>query len=442
MSMNEERLINPEEKLEEALALLAAGLPADEVPAQAGHDAAWLRPMLETALEMESLQADIPLPPPDASLQRLLDYGQELATNPSSPPASLADGRGPLATFFNLGRGLALSGTFSLVLLTALVLTFILGGLLGGGLVLAAENKLPGQLLYPVKRLGESVRLQLAPNQAEQTHLLEEFNRRRQQEVRGLLERGAKAEVSFDGIVEATDAGRVVVDSLTGEILPDAKIEGDLAVGARVHLEGVTRPPAGLIVTGLTVIAPAPVQPAPTAPPVATPTATPSPTQKPVIEATSDTIIMPPTPTATPTATPRPTNTSTPVPTPTVTPRPTDEPAEEPLPPEDNQNEAFEDEPDSLPADEDFGNDTDDTPAADENDNSSPEDEINDNEEGEEEFEDDSGNENSGDDDSGEDNSGSGNSGDDNGDDENSGSGHSDDGDSGGDDNDSDDDDD
>ncbi len=69
----------PEDALEDALQMLAAGVPLAEVLALANSDAEWLAPMLETATEVADLQQSIPVPPAEASLQRLLAHGEKLA---------------------------------------------------------------------------------------------------------------------------------------------------------------------------------------------------------------------------------------------------------------------------------------------------------------------------------------------------------------------------
>ncbi|HRV95884.1 MAG TPA: hypothetical protein P5526_27270, partial [Anaerolineae bacterium] len=101
--MNSEPTINQADKLDEALALLAAGLSLDEVLAEAGDDAAWLRPMLALATEVDALKVDIPIPSSQASLDRLLAHANSLATPASSPLPSQTSRSIPRPRF-NLGR--------------------------------------------------------------------------------------------------------------------------------------------------------------------------------------------------------------------------------------------------------------------------------------------------------------------------------------------------
>ncbi len=88
MIMKDTFMPNAEDKLEEALALLAAGIPLAEILADMSEDADWLRPLLEIATEVETLQSAITIPSPEASLQRMLAYGRELAA--AAPPVAPA----------------------------------------------------------------------------------------------------------------------------------------------------------------------------------------------------------------------------------------------------------------------------------------------------------------------------------------------------------------
>lgn len=326
--MNDELTFNLDDKLEDALAMLAAGLPLEEVLAGAGSDAAWLRPLLQTATDIQQLQADITLPPPDASLQRLLNHGQQLAAEP--PPAGW---RETLGNLFSGKYKLAFTGTAAVVMAAALLVVFLAGGLLGGGLVLAAENSLPGQPLYGVKRLGETLRLTLAQDSVRQAQLLDSFNQRRWEEAQLLLRQNSRAEITLTGVIESVTDKGVVVNNLLIQIGPDATTGGQLTVGAQIRVTGTTQPPDKLVAASVTVIQPAPPQPTPTPSPTATVTPpAPSATATSEGESKSDTIQLPPTdtptatatatqtpppPTATPTATPA--NTATPLPTPIPT---------------------------------------------------------------------------------------------------------------------------
>ena len=59
MTMNNQLFDNPDEKLEDALAMVVSGISIEEILAGAGNDVEWLRPLLELAAEVGDLQEAI-----------------------------------------------------------------------------------------------------------------------------------------------------------------------------------------------------------------------------------------------------------------------------------------------------------------------------------------------------------------------------------------------
>ena len=299
MLMSDELTAEMDNRLEQAAALLSAGLPLEEVLANIGSDAEWLRPLLEIATEIKELQPVTPMLPPEIRSQRFLAYGEKLAT--ASPPTN------PILAGWQLLRS-SLFGGWPQRLVAGLAAAGLVVILLGGLLNVAAQNSLPGQPLYPVKRTGETLRLSLTWTPEQRQQLLETFNQRRQLEIEQLLEQNEAALVAFEGNVETLTATSITIDSFIVRITPDAKISGDLAVKAYVRLEGMTHPTQGLLASAITVIRPAP----PTASPPLTATAMP----------TSAPASAESTPTATPTTVASPDFTPTLAETPTATPTP------------------------------------------------------------------------------------------------------------------------
>jgi hypothetical protein len=277
------------DKLEDALALLAAGVLLEEVLVQAGRDADWLRPVLALAGEVEALGQAIAVPPPQASLQRLLAHGNALRREERLAPRPAK----PRSNVFQPLRQRLFRGGLSAATLAALVaVACLLGGAAGGGLVLAAEDSLPGQALYPVKRLGETLRLTLAEDESDRQRLEDRLGTVRRQEVEALLERNWAAEVVLTGRVESFSSTTLVVDQLVGQLTPETNITGELGIGAQVRIEGYTNPAGQLIARTVTVLEPPPAPPPTPTPTPQPPTATPVPTFK----ATSDTLKIESTP--------------------------------------------------------------------------------------------------------------------------------------------------
>lgn len=393
MMMNDKDTAQVDDKLEDALALLAAGISVDDILAEAGPDAEWLRPLLAVAEDVGQLQAAVPIPSPEASLQRMLAYGREVAA--ATPPAAPAQ-QNWLTAF--------LSGGWLPRLAAGLASALLLVVLLGGMVTVLAQRSLPGQSLYGLKRAVENVRLSLTLDPQDRAQLLETYNQQRQTEARLLLQQNEVATVSFSGVAEAVSETELTLAGLTLQLTPQTQVKGTLAAGARVEVEAVTQPPDRLTALTVTVIEPAP--PTPTPLPSPTSTASPTPTPSPTATATatrslsseSDILILPTlTPTATPT--PAPTDTPTPLPPPTDTPAPPPAASpESPLPGGDNTNE------DGTAGPDDNGNDSGNENGTD--DNGGGGDNSNDDSGGD----DSGGNDNSGSDDSdsGDDNSGSG----------------------------------
>ncbi len=296
---------NRQDQFEESLALLAAGIPLETVLAEAGQDAAWLRPLLTIAGEVGRLQQAVPIPPPNASLQKMLTHGRQLAAASSSPASRPPAWQSNLLALFRGG-----------VRLTAGLATFLLVMvLLGGTLNLAAQRSLPGDTLYWLKQAGENLRLTLTQGPTQREELLETFNRRRLSEIEALLEQGEEARVTFEQTVESLTATTIEVDGVTIAITTETEIIGKLTVGARVQVEAVTRPPDELVGLTIRVLEPGPtaiptITPTPTLPPTPPPAATLprsqttdslpplEPTPTPARSQEIDTIELPPTPAA------------------------------------------------------------------------------------------------------------------------------------------------
>jgi uncharacterized membrane protein YgcG len=338
---------SPEDQLEDALAMLAAGMPVADILADAGDDADWLRPLLEVAAEVKELRPAISVPSPEASLQRMLAYSQKLAAD--SPPA-------PAQSNWSIFLGNLLSGGWLPRLAAGLVSALFIVVLLGSTLTVLAQRSLPGQPLYALKRAGETLRLSLTLDPAQRGQLLENFNQQRQTEAKLLLEQNQVAAVSFSGRVDSVTGSSLTVAGLVIQLTPQTKVSGILAAGARVDVEALTQPPDRLFALAVTVVEPAPPAPTPLPSPTSTSTSTPSPTvtatPTPTATATrslasdADTLQLPTfTPTATPTAAPTATPTLPPPPA-TATPLPpTAPPPASPLIPptvgsdDDNTNE-------------------------------------------------------------------------------------------------------
>jgi len=304
MTTNHNLTFDPEDKLEDALMMLAGGVPLDAILAEAGDEAEWLRPLLATAAEVGELQPAVPIPPPDASLQKLLAHGAKLAAD-SPPQPATSSPKGWLTGWLNLFNG-------RLRLASAAIAALLVVVLAGGALTVAAgQNSLPGESLYWLKQVGESVRLDLTRDPVQHQQLQETFNQRRLEEARLLLNQDKEVEVAFAGHIQALTVASFELDGLKAQITPETEIKGQLGEGAKVHVEAITRPPDTLLLLTVTVIEPVPV-PAASPTPIITPTEILPPTATPTGSVPA---LQPTTPKAETIATPEPES----IPAPTAT---------------------------------------------------------------------------------------------------------------------------
>lgn len=233
----------------------------------------------------------------------------------------------------------------------SLVLVLLVGVLSGGSMVSA--NSIPGDTFYGVKRASENVRVFLTVDVEERAALQQEFDERRVDEVKQVIEKGREVDVDFSGTVEAVLPDHIVINGLQVALSPQVS-KAKPVVGAELKIDGQTRSDGSIAAEAVSVVsAPEPTKELPT--PLPEPTATPQPEQRPT-EVPTATLAPPteeppkptetPEPTAEPTevytatpeptatgtapATPTPPPTNTAIPTATFTPLPTNTPAPPP----------------------------------------------------------------------------------------------------------------
>lgn len=172
--------MNLADVLEQCLQEIEAGATVEECLARYPEYAEELRPLLQTAVLLRQAPRATPAPAFRAATRERL----RRLTPPVAPGAS-RDGRvhfpAPIHWWQRLGETLsrrrwapALVGTLVAVLLLVVV---------GGSVVSAAGNSLPGQPLYRVKRATEHLALGLASSEARRVDLRLKFAARRLQEA-------------------------------------------------------------------------------------------------------------------------------------------------------------------------------------------------------------------------------------------------------------------
>lgn len=382
-----------EQKLIECLDALEHGRSVEQILARYPDDAAALRPMLETAVQLGQLKLAPSTAARNTSRKAFL---AQAAAQQAAP--------GPVLWVNQVWRWLQRGLVPAMGVAAALLVGFLL----------LTNAAIPGQPLYGAKLQLEDWRLSLARDPETVRALTEEWEARRLAEVKQLLAANLEADVIFGEDIAAMASDHWILNSgIRLNITDQTVIIGEPEVGIYLHIEG--RAANGAVTATLVhvdLVHSDLLQGTPTPTPVpATETPSPASADKgsaPAVAATPTPFVSP-----SPTATAAPVVTPTPSPTGTV-------PAAEPG--------AAAVQEDDGSSDHDYGDDHGGYDSSDDNSGSgSDEDDGDDGNSDSGSGEDDGGDDNSGsssgdEDDGDDDNSGSG-SGDDDGDEDNSGSG-------------------
>lgn len=298
----------PEAVLYECLDLMERGESIEQIIARYPEMAEGLRPFLETADQLAKVAPQPSLAAKQKSQKAFLAHAQSLNVTPVRP-----------SPWYRLRQILLPIASLALVLI-----------LFATTAVSVSVSAIPGDALYPVKRLVENVRLNQAADVETAVALMEQYREERIREVQALLRTGRSAEVVFEGEVTAMQPEQWRVAEIN--VLVDAQtiIMGTAQIGDTARVNGRTEN-GKLIANTIEIIthgSPPPeatntpeplpsatVAPAtdPTAEPEPTKTATTSPTRQP-------TATQQPTAVDTPSVTPAATATPSPMPTPTASP--------------------------------------------------------------------------------------------------------------------------
>ncbi|HXF68734.1 MAG TPA: DUF5666 domain-containing protein [Thermoflexus sp.] len=300
-----------EDALEEALQLIQAGVPFEEVMTRYPE----LAPAIRAARILERTR------PPAPSMRAELASRTAFLQRAETLRASRRQWAGILfgwARFAPVGAAIA-----GLVLIV-------------GILHILAQGSLPGDPLYGLKRMEEQVWLALTLDPVERRLVEETLAARRWEEYRTLAQRRGSGTVTWEGRIEAIEETTWRIGGVAVEVFPGTEILGPVALDQQVKVTAFLGPEGQLIAARIQVISEIPTPPMPLTPtleptPVETPIASPTRVLRPT-PTPSPTILLIPTATPPPVATPVPPATATPVPTlektrePTWTPLPTQTP--------------------------------------------------------------------------------------------------------------------
>jgi hypothetical protein len=275
--------------------------------------AARLEPLLRLALEIRSLGQE-PAPTPlnlQAGRQRVLREAARLRIDQQQKA-----GTRQMPWWLNL-QALLRKSAAAVALASVLLVT-----ILGAGTVAISANSLPGDALYPVKRISEEVQLFLTIDEERKAQLVERLDARRRQEALAISSSQRVAELSFRGQVESVEDGRWSIGGVPVSVSDETLVGAGVQVGTFVRVQVRSLSDGTLLALSISVeplAKPLQLTASPTPEETAAPTqlATPSPTA--TTSPTTRAPIQPASATATPSRTPTVTVTGTPSPTPTVT---------------------------------------------------------------------------------------------------------------------------
>lgn len=199
--------------LDDCLLEIAAGrLSVEDCLRLYPQEAAQLEPLLSVAARVHSVPK-----PPALSAEKRRAIEQQLLSRAVQSKTRMASGR----TVAAARRSLRLRFSLAVAALTALLLA-------GAGTVTASASSVPGELLYPIKRLSEQVSISLASS-ADQAAIHVDLAQRRLDEFNILSDRGdVRPELMTDASQEIAAAMQA------SELLTSEQQQAVLAAVVRV----------------------------------------------------------------------------------------------------------------------------------------------------------------------------------------------------------------
>lgn len=235
--------------LDRCVERLHAGLSVDDcLLAYPEHKEA-LKPLLETALQASQLPVFDARPGPfQVGRQRLLDTIATQQVVEDEKPTNSFDHLSRYAEQVNepLQNVFVGNGAKNKKLVLSIVMSFVVFVFL---LVVsdASVVTLPGDPLYPMKRVQEDVRLILALDDVERQQLQEQFLQERHREVRALINLRRCEVVEFAAEVDRVNPQHWLVGGLHVFVDKDTFFEGSVTSGTLVKVEIQVMPDGRLI---------------------------------------------------------------------------------------------------------------------------------------------------------------------------------------------------
>jgi len=127
-------------------------------------------------------------------------------------------------------------------LVFALAIAVILTLMSFSGLSIVSAKALPGDQLYPLKRVAENIRLGMSVTLKDHQAVEDRYKARRIDEVNRLIAAGRTELIEFFGRVNQQGDNIWDIGGIEVRLSPDTILIGDILVGMMVEVEGVTVP--------------------------------------------------------------------------------------------------------------------------------------------------------------------------------------------------------
>ncbi len=280
-----------------------------------------LEPLLHLAVDLEALREDVPPAPGRllAGRQKLLQEAARLKALQEEKTRARHLPLWPLNLRSLLQRSTVVAALAAVLAVALLV----------GGTIAASATTLPGDTLYPVKRMTEQFQLVLTLDREAKAELVEKLDERRREEAKAVASIGRVVEMSFRGYVSSMGLSGWTISSVPVIVTPETLIEGEMSFGTVVQADVRSLSDGTLLAVRISAQPQETVAPQPTLSPTPRPTDTDvpihlTPTAVPPTSVPTQVKIKPTVPPVEvpPTATPSRMPTRTATPSPTVTPIP------------------------------------------------------------------------------------------------------------------------
>lgn len=222
--------------LDESISALQAGIPVEEILAEAPEYAAQLRPLLFAATVLADPNPRL-VPEERKSALRAM-YLQQVTELPSEKPPTFSEKAQAVSRIIR--RRSTPKAVFSdlATVIVTVILTLLMTLLL---LSFAAQATVPGDFLYSLKRSSEAVQLGLTFGEAQRTGLIQQFNQRRLAEIEQLIQQDRAAVVDFRGVLETKGENLWIIAGQTVFLPADVILQGQPQEGDEVEVMGFLR---------------------------------------------------------------------------------------------------------------------------------------------------------------------------------------------------------